>query len=103
MTAAAAEETGLLAYRVARLEEAHKEAVGEIRDALKSIDQSLQALALVEVQNTATRQQIALVQTRMSAIEKELPTLKLVRQWVIAGVIAITAAVGYAAIAQVLP
>lgn len=95
-------EHRLLAYRIERLEEEHKEAVGEIRDALKSIDKSLQALAVVEVQNTATRQQIALVQNRLNAIEKELPTLKLVRQWVIAAVIAITAAVGYATLAQTL-
>ena len=92
----------VLAYRVTRLEEAHKEAVADIRDALRQIAQSLQTLKLIELQNVSTNQQIASVQIRMSAIEEELPSLKLARKWVLAVMTSGGAALGAGVLALVV-
>lgn len=108
MTAAAENSNGqrLLTYRVEQLEEA----VGEIRDAIKSIDKSLRLFTVVQTQYSATRVTIrrafAELETlgkRLQAVEMELPTLKLVRNWVIGGVLALLGTVGAAAVALVLP
>lgn len=98
---AAATDTGehkLLSYRVDQLEAA----VGEIRDAVQSIDQSLRLLAAVEAQQLATRRQIEGLESRTRTIEIEIPTLKLIRQWVVGGVIGVVAAVCYAVLSGVV-
>lgn len=95
----------LLTYRVDRVEET----IDEIRDAIKSIDSSLQGFAMVQSQYAATRavlkrasSSIEALEKRLQAVEMELPTLKLVRNWVIGGVLSVVGTVGSAVVALVL-
>lgn len=95
----------LLLYRVAQLEAA----VGEIRDAVKSIDKSLQTFASIGTQSNETRaavkrafEAIESLERRVQEVEIELPALKLVRNWVIGGVVSVVGSVGAAAVALVL-
>jgi hypothetical protein len=95
----------LLLYRVDQLEAA----VGEIRDAVKSIDKSLQTFATIGTQSNETRAAVQralsavdALERRIQAVEIELPTLKLVRNWVIGGVLSVAGSVGAAALALVL-
>lgn len=108
MTVSAAEDTGghrLLAYRVEQLENA----VSDIRDSVKSIDQTLKLLVVIEQQQEALRKcmesqgmTIAETQRRLADVELELPTLRLVRNWVITGMLAVNGIVGSAAVALLL-
>lgn len=98
----------LLSYRVQRLEEAHKEAVGEIRDAVQGIDKSLHALAVVQEQHAMTRESLLhatkflqALTSRLNRVELELPTLKLARKWVLAAMTSGSAAVGAGILALV--
>lgn len=102
-------EHRLLAYRVERLEEAHKEAVAEIRDAVQSIDKSLQALAVVQEQHGATRESllhatklIQVLAEKVNRVEIEMPMLRMVRGWILTGMVGVAGAVGYALIALVV-
>lgn len=88
----------LLTYRV----DQHEKALAEIRDAVKSIDKSLQLLSLVEVQSGKQREQLAEVATRVGKIEMELPTLKLARKWVLAAMTTMGGAVGAGMLALVV-
>ncbi|MGH8472846.1 MAG: hypothetical protein ACREVJ_10430, partial [Gammaproteobacteria bacterium] len=63
----------------------------------------LQLLSLVDAQHATAREHIAELDKRIKTIEVELPTLKLVRKWVLAALIGIASLVGYAVLAQVLP
>lgn len=80
----------ILEFRVQALETM----VGEVRTAVKSIDVSLQSLARLELHHSETRDGLARafksiedINTRMRVIETEMPTMKLVRNWIMAGVI----------------
>lgn len=91
------ESRDVLEYRIASLELA----VNEIRQAVKSIDASLQVLARLEVHHADTRDTLARAfsdigdhETRMRLIEEDMPTVKLTSRWVTAGVIGIVAMVG---------
>lgn len=81
----------LLTYRVDQLEKA----VWEIRDATRAIEKCLQALSRVPSGFDS-------LENRVQAVEMELPTLKLVRNWVIGGVVAVASTVGAAVVALVL-
>lgn len=89
----------VLFSRVSNLEDV----VDEVKNAVKSIDQSLRTLASLEVKHEETRNglnrafgSISDHETRMRTIETEMPTLKLVRGWVIAGVLGIMGILGLA-------
>jgi chromosome segregation ATPase len=89
----------VLEYRVATLEGA----VVEIKSAVKSIDSSLQTLAKLEVHHTETRDSMARAfmeltdhETRVRAIEAEMPTMKMIRNWVVAGVVGVVSMMGAA-------
>lgn len=95
----------LVDYRVEQLETA----VGQIRDAIQSIDKSLQVLAVADMQHAQTREglgkvlrQIEGLGKRLQTVEMELPTMRLIRHWVITGVVGVLGSVGAAALALVL-
>lgn len=92
-------ENDVLYSRVTNLENV----VDEVKNAVKSIDQSLRTLAALEVKHEETRSglnraftEIGDHETRMRSVESELPTLKLVRGWVITGVLGIIGIFGVA-------
>lgn len=87
----------MLFSRVSNLEDV----VDEVKNAVKSIDQSLRTLASLEVKHEETRnglnrafESISDHEDRMRLMEVEMPTLKMVRGWVIAGVIGIMGTFG---------
>lgn len=97
----------LLTYRVDQLEKAFEKAVGEIRDAIKSIDKSLQVLAVADIQlekawGEKAWGEIEALEKRVVTVELELPTMKLVRTWVITLVVGVLGSVGTAVVALVL-
>lgn len=84
--------SSVLEYRVTSLEAV----VGEVRTAVKSIDNSLQSLTRIEMLHTETRDEIARmatemdqIQSRLRDVELDLPTLRMVRHWVIAAVLGV--------------
>jgi hypothetical protein len=88
-------------FRISSLETT----VSEVKDAVKSIDQSLKTLASLEVRHSETRDALARAFTKMQdhedrlrVIEVEMPTIKLIRNWVAAGVISCVGMVGAAVI-----
>lgn len=102
---AAADEAGemdkdkILEFRVSSLEAV----VGEVRTAVKSIDASLKALTSLEIHHNQTRESVGRAftdiedhETRLRKVEDDMPTMRLVRNWVIAGVIGCTSMVGVA-------
>lgn len=106
-TASSDDTTGqkLLPYRVDKLEAG----IDEIRDAIKSIDRSLQAFAIVQTQYAAMRismkkawSDIDKVSARLQALELEMPAARLVQKWVIGGVLGVVGSVGAAVVALVL-
>lgn len=95
----------ILEYRVSQLEGA----IGEIKSAVKSIDASLQSLARLEARHAETRDALERAfdgikelkdvdikdhETRLREIEENMPTVKLVRNWVITGVLGVLAMSG---------
>ncbi|MDP3425485.1 MAG: hypothetical protein Q8S32_17225 [Burkholderiaceae bacterium] len=94
------EEEGMasiLEFRVSSLEAM----VGEIRSAVKSIDSSLKVLASLEARHAQTSDAVARAfaelkdhEDRLRIAEADMPTMRLVRNWVIAGVIGCTSLVG---------
>lgn len=99
----------VLTYRVGELEEALKASVGEMRDACKSIDRSLQGFSSLQSQYGDMRAavkktwaDIDKVVVRLHAVEMELPTLRLVRSWVIGGVLSVVGTLAAAVVALVL-
>lgn len=99
------ERQSVLEYRVNALEAV----VGEVKNAVKSIDTSLQTLASLEVHHAETRDglerafsEIGDHENRVRAIESEMPTIKLIRNWVVGGVLACVSMVGAATINLVL-
>lgn len=80
----------VLEFRVSTLETM----VGEVRAAIKSIDISLQALTRLEQRHAETRDGLARAfaaihdqEERLRRVESDMPTVRMVRNWVIAGVI----------------
>ena len=93
------EHQSVLEYRVNVLESV----VGEVKNAVKSIDTSLQTLARLEVHHAETRDGLERAFTdlgdheaRMRVIEVEMPTVKLIRNWVIGGVLSSVGMIGAA-------
>jgi hypothetical protein len=95
----------VLDYRITALEAS----VGEIRQAVKSIDGSLQILARLEQRHAETRDglerafgEIADHEARVRVIESEQPTTKLIKGWVITGVLAGLGMIGLAMVKLVM-
>lgn len=95
----------LLVYRVAKLEEA----VGEIRNAIKSIDACLKVFAVIEAKQASIHDTIKTsnawidaVDKRLQTVEIEIPTIKLARNWIIGGVSSIAIMAGSSVLAMVL-
>ena len=91
------EQQGILELRVANLEES----VGEIRKAVRSIDGSLQTLTRLEVHHSETRDSLTRTFTqlgdheeRIRALEIEAPSAKMIRNWIVSGVIGIVVLAG---------
>jgi hypothetical protein len=98
------EEDILLSYRVQSLEKDRDEDRREFKEAVKSIDASLQTLARLEQRHLETREglerafsAITNQESRVKAIELEMPTLKMVKGWIISGALFIVAGVAVAA------
>lgn len=101
------ENEKVLEFRVSALETV----VGEVRTAVKSIDASLKALTSLEIHHNQTRDAVGRAFTeikrledgdikdheeRLRLVENDLPTMRLVRNWVIAGVVGCVSMVGVA-------
>lgn len=83
--------------------------VGEIKTAVKSIDGSLKMLASLEASHAQTREALSRAfsdiddhEARLRRAEADLPTMRLVRNWVVAGVIGCVAMVGAAVVGMVI-
>jgi hypothetical protein len=92
-------------YRITALESS----VSEIRQAVRSIDGSLQILARLEQRHAETRDglerafgELADHEARVRVIEQEQPTTKLIKGWVIAGVVGGLSMMGVAMIKLVM-
>lgn len=77
--------------------------------AVESIDNSLKTLTRLEIHNSETQEaikrafnSIADHETRLRPIEADLPTLRLVRGWVIGGVIGVCSLLGVAVVSLVV-
>lgn len=99
------EEHKVLEFRVGALEGA----VGEIKSAVKSIDQSLQSLARLETRHAETRDGLSRAFTdiedheaRLRAVESEMPTVKLTRSWTLRAVVGIVVVVCLALLGMVV-
>lgn len=99
------EDHKVLEFRVGALEGA----VGEIKSAVKSIDQSLQSLARLETRHAETRDGLSRAfadiedhESRLRTVEGEMPTMKLTRTWTLRGVVAVVAVVGLALVGVVV-
>lgn len=93
------ENDKVLEFRVSSLEKV----VGEVSSAVKSIDASLKTLTSLEIHHNQTRESVGRAfadiedhETRLRKVEDDMPTMRLVRNWVIAGVIGCTSMVGVA-------
>jgi hypothetical protein len=91
------EEPGVLAYRVRMVEAA----VLELRASQESIAASLQQLVRLEERHAETRESLGRAFTtlskqgdRIAAIERDLPTLKLITGWVVVLMLACCTAAG---------
>ena len=106
-------DENVLEFRISVLEGA----VGEIKTAVKSIDTSLKTLTTLEVHHSQTRDAVGRAfseierlgggvikdhEDRLRGIEADLPTMRLVRNWVIAGVLSCTTMVGVALVGMVI-
>lgn len=107
------EPHNVLEFRVSSLEKV----VGEIGQSVKSIDGSLQALTRLEARHAETRDGLARAfaavqrlededlkdhENRLRVMEADMPTVRLIRGWVIAGVIGVVSLVGVAVVGIVL-
>lgn len=99
------DEAKNLAVRVGVVEQA----VADIRELARSIDASLRQLAQLETKHEETRSALGRAFTeledhkdRIGAVEKEMPTIKLVRDWTIRAVIGVVTVVGLAGLGLVI-
>ncbi|WKZ15421.1 MAG: hypothetical protein QY317_16115 [Candidatus Jettenia caeni] len=95
----------VLEYRLDVVESA----IAEIKEAVKSIDKSLDVIARIEEKHLDTREALGRAfkcleghEERIKAIEMEIPTLQMMRNWIISGVLGIVALVGIAMIGYFL-
>lgn len=98
-------EHGAMEIRISNLEES----VGEIKRAVKSIDQSMQAMVRLEAHHAETRDSVARAfkaiedqGARLRKLEEEAPKMRLVAGWVVTWVVGIVGLVGVALIGLVL-
>lgn len=91
------EHRSVIELRITNLEGA----VGEIKQAVKSIDSSLQTLARLEVLHSETRDSVSRAfaghkdhEVRLRSLESEAPTMRMIRGWVVAGVVGTAGLVG---------
>lgn len=98
-------DNNVLEFRVSSLETM----VGEVRSAVKSIDASLKTLTSLEIHHNQTRDAVGRAfhdiedhETRLRKMEDDMPTMRLVRNWVVAGVIGCTSLVGVAVVGMVI-
>lgn len=95
----------LLEFRVETLERDRD----EIKRAVISIDESLKMLTRLELHHAETQEAMKRAfnsindhETRLRPIEADLPTLRMVRGWVIAGVLGVCSLLGIAVISLVI-
>lgn len=93
------DEKTVLEFRVSALEGV----VSEIKLAVKSIDQSLQTLARLEERHAETRDglerafgEIKDHEDRIRSVESDMPTMRLIRNWIVSGVLGTLGLVGVA-------
>lgn len=109
-------EDGVTDLRLSMLEEAYQ----EVKQAVKSIAVSLSTLTTLEVRHAETRESLNRAfsqmemnrleqkeknsdyEKRLRAIEEQMPTMKLIRNWVVSGVLGTVGIVGIAAIVLVI-
>lgn len=91
--------------RVARMEGA----IGEIRDAVKIIAPAIVQLATLETKHLETREslgrafkEIDELDIRVTLVERDMPVVKLVSNWVQRAVVAVLGVVGLAVLALVV-
>ncbi len=84
-------------------------AIEEIKDATRSIAESVRAIAVLEERHSQTAQtlgrmfdDVKAVDGRVRVIETDMPGLREIRRWVVGGVLSITSIVGAAIIALVV-
>jgi len=109
-------EDGVTDLRLNMLEEAYQ----EVKLAVKSIAVSLNTLTTLEVRHAETRESLnrafsqmesnrleqkeknADYEKRLRAIEEQMPTIKMIRNWVVTGVLGTVSIIGVAAIVLVM-
>ncbi len=112
MTSTVQPRKELLEFRVDALERDRDEdrvRFERFERAVESIDNSLKTLTRLEIHNSETQEaikrafnSIADHETRLRPIEADLPTLRLVRGWVIGGVIGVCSLLGVAVLSLVV-
>lgn len=77
--------------------------VHEVRDAVRSIDESLRELVRLEVAHAETRNGLTRAflelndhEDRLRRIEADMPTMRMARGWVVSGVIGLVGLLGIA-------
>ena len=98
-------DNAVLDVRVTNLERV----VERVSTAVESIDESLKTLTRLDVKHEETNKAVERAfddisdhETRIRVVETEMPTMKLIRGWVIAGVVSLVGLVGLAIAAMVI-
>jgi len=84
-------------------------AIEEIKDATKSIAESVRSIAVLEERHAEASRAMGRIfdgmkdiESRLRPIEADMPGLREIRRWVVGGVLSITSIVGAAIIALVV-
>lgn len=85
--------TDVLEHRVTSLERAYE----QTNAALRGIDESLRTLAQTKADMTRAHDSINDHEARLRAVEKDMPSMRIVTKHIIAGVVAVVGAVAVAA------
>lgn len=98
-------DNAVLDVRVTNLERV----VERVSTAVESIDESLKTLTRLDVKHEETNKEVERAfddisdhETRIRVVETEMPTMKLIRGWVIAGVVSLVGLVGLAIAGMVI-